>query len=410
MSAVIILEAPDERTPEVARALLVAWITLSYVICGLITWWQRPASHFGPLMAAAGFAPFLSTLSASSADLPHTIGEVFRRLPIVVFMHLYLSYPTGRLPARFDRALVTASYVLVLGLALVSLLLGRGGPHNLLEVVDRPGAADIVSRAEAFGLFLVMLAAILVLLRRWRGSGRTLRRSGNVVRGSFMLALVALSGGGLVAAQAGSAEVVRLFTFGLVAIAPVAFMSRLLSARLARSSVGDLFLALHADPAPADLRDALARALRDPSVELAYWLPEFASYADLEGRVVELPDDEDQRAMTLIDRGGVQVAALMHDAALRDEPRTCSTAVTAAAGIALENARLQAELPGSSRGAAGVARANRRSRPQGAPAAGARPARRRAAAAGCALARAEAAGGAARGRPGVAAPARSRAA
>ena len=116
-----------------------------------------------------------------------------------------------------------------------------------------------------------------------------------------------------------------------------------LRARLARSALGDLFLELRGDPSPADLQEALSRALRDPSLSLLYWLPEFGSYADLEGRAVELPESDDGRAVTLIDRDGVQVAALLHDLALAQEPELLDAA-TAAASIALENAQLHVEL------------------------------------------------------------------
>jgi signal transduction histidine kinase len=47
--------------------------------------------------------------------------------------------------------------------------------------------------------------------------------------------------------------------------------------------------------------------------------------------------------MTLIDRDGEPVAALLHDPSLQDEPELLAAA-TAGAGIALENARLQVEL------------------------------------------------------------------
>ena len=40
-------------------AILIDWITLSYVLCGLVAWWRRPESRFGPLMIAAGFVNFL---------------------------------------------------------------------------------------------------------------------------------------------------------------------------------------------------------------------------------------------------------------------------------------------------------------------------------------------------------------
>jgi signal transduction histidine kinase len=109
--------------------------------------------------------------------------------------------------------------------------------------------------------------------------------------------------------------------------------------------VGDLIVDLRPNPSPKGLRDALARALRDPSLTLVYWLPDFAAYSGLDGRSVVLPSAESGVATTLIDRDGVPVAALLHDPSLADEPELLA-AVTAAAEIALENARLHVELRG----------------------------------------------------------------
>jgi signal transduction histidine kinase len=138
-------------------------------------------------------------------------------------------------------------------------------------------------------------------------------------------------------------ETIRRATLVVMGLTPIAFLSGLLGARLARSAVGDLFVELRSEPARADLRDALARALRDPSLELAYWLPQFGSYVDVAGGVVEPPHDDVHRRTTLIFREGVRVAALVHDPVLDDEPELLE-AVTAAAGIALENGRLHAEI------------------------------------------------------------------
>ena len=113
-------------------------------------------------------------------------------------------------------------------------------------------------------------------------------------------------------------------------------------------------------PRRAELQAALARTLRDPSLTLAYWLPEFGSYADLAGRPVPLPLEDERRAVRLIEREGGHVAALLHDPSLDDEPELLD-AVTAAAGIALENARLQAELGHDCRSCG--ARASASSRP-----------------------------------------------
>ncbi len=83
--------------------------------------------------------------------------------------------------------------------------------------------------------------------------------------------------------------------------------------------------------------------MRDPALELVYWLPEFGSYADADGHDVALPGPGDERAVTPILHDGVRVAALLHDPWLAEE-RELMAGVTAAAGIALENARLQVEL------------------------------------------------------------------
>lgn len=60
-------------------------------------------------------------------------------------------------------------------------------------------------------------------------------------------------------------------------------------------------------------------------------------------RDTALPSEESGRATTPIDRDGVHVAALIHDPMLKDEPELLQ-AVTAAAAIAIENARLHVEL------------------------------------------------------------------
>jgi signal transduction histidine kinase len=136
---------------------------------------------------------------------------------------------------------------------------------------------------------------------------------------------------------------VQRATFFFIGLAPVAFLIALLDARLARSAVGDLLVELRSDPTPQDLRAPIGRALGDPSLELAYWLPQLGSWSDSDGRAIRLPDEGDGRATTFIDRDGEHVAALVHDPALEEEPELLD-AVRASAAIALENGRLQAEV------------------------------------------------------------------
>ena len=124
---------------------------------------------------------------------------------------------------------------------------------------------------------------------------------------------------------------VQRATFVVLGLAPVAFLFALLDARLARSSVGDLLLELRSDPRRG-LRELIARALNDPSLELAYWLPQFE--LDRFGGRGGPAAPRGSRATTVIDRGGEHVAALIHDPSLQNEPELLD-AVGAAAAIAL---------------------------------------------------------------------------
>jgi signal transduction histidine kinase len=344
VASIVTLAATSDNLPDPAvRAGLATWMTLPYIFAGLVAWWRRPDSRFGPLMAAAGFAGFLSTLTWSGIAGLFTIGQAFDLLPAVLFLHVFLAFPSGHLERPFERALVAAGYATALGLQLVGMALGGFGPGNLLSIASEPGAAEELLRAQLVVLSVLCLLGVGILAARRRNAGRPLRRSFALLIDSFALGLVmvaVLFMSHVVGAPA--IEPIRWATFALIGLAPLAFLIGLLRARLARTTVGDLFVELRADPAPADLRDALARALRDPSLALAYWLPEFGSYADVDGRPVELPRDDRTRATTLIDQDGTHVA-LLHDPALKEEPELLQ-AVAAAAGIALENGRLHAEL------------------------------------------------------------------
>ena len=336
--------ASDHVAEPGLRAALIDWITLPYILAGLIAWWRRPDSRFGPLMIAAGFAMFLSSLQWANAALPYTIGLAFDLIPAALFLHVFLAFPSGRLQRRLERVAVAAAYSAAVGLQLVKMLLGGVGTDNLLGVVAEPAAANTVQDVQLIALSALCLAGIALLVARRRGSGRPLRRWVALLVDSFALGLVAIAALLLAGAfELPAFETIRRITFGVVGLAPVAFLIGLLDARLARSAVGDLVVELRADPAPADLRNAFARALRDQSLTLAYWVPQFESWADLDGREVELPKPESGRATTFIDRDGAHVAALLHDRSLDDE-RELLDAVSAAAGIALENARLHAEL------------------------------------------------------------------
>lgn len=326
------------------QASLYCLIEVPYILGGVLAWWRRPDSRFGPLMIAAGYTAFLANLAWANSALPATIGSIFDLVPVVIYLQVFLSYPSGRLRTRLERALVITGYLLATVLQIASMALGGPPKNNLIDITSAPGVVDALTHIQLSALSAVSLAGVGLLVLRRRRDGRPARRMTALLIDSFALGLVMIALL-LLAGQFNwpSFETIRRITFVTIGLAPIAFLIGMLSSRLARSDVGQLLVQLGSDPAPAELRDGLARVLRDPSLSLAFWLPEFGAWADQDGREVVLPGADSQRSSTLIERDGEPVAALIHDPSLDDEGELLD-AVSAAAGIALENARLQAEL------------------------------------------------------------------
>jgi signal transduction histidine kinase len=326
------------------RVLLVWWITLPYIFAGMGAWRRRPDSAFGPLMILAGFITQLSMLQWTSLPLPNTIGQLCDLLVAAVWLHIFLAYPTGRLAGGAERVVVVVGYVAALGLQVVILALGGFDDNHLLTVVKRPHAAEAVENVQLLVLSALALIGVGLLWGRWRSLPRwQRRRPTQIVIECFGLSLVMLAALLVAGAfQLPGFEVLRLVTFAVAGLAPLAFLAGLLDARLAKAGVGELLVQLRTDPTP-DLQALLAQALRDPTLSLIYWLPQYGSWADQDGNPTMLPEHNSGRRVAFVKQNGEQIAALVYDAALGEEPELVE-AVSAAAGIALENGRLEAEL------------------------------------------------------------------
>ena len=124
-------------------------------------------------------------------------------------------------------------------------------------------------------------------------------------------------------------------------VVPAAFLAGLLRSRLARGGLAQLFRELGGMRGEA-LQAALGRTLGDPTLVLAYRLPDSRGHADAAGRPVLVPPVTPDRASAPIEHDGREVAAIVYDASLDDDPEMVE-AVRAAATMALENERLLAE-------------------------------------------------------------------
>jgi signal transduction histidine kinase len=369
-------------------------VGLAYVGTGLVAWRRRPGNRVGPLMTAMGFAWFIGAWGnltdwnvLRQAFLPvfdHSfkydafrVALWFEALNQAILVHLILAFPSGRLGSRPARAVVGAAYANVLVLSFVraasfdifglkELGFARQGVLGLWIDYHRYQAATRVYQAVWVA---ILLAVVVVLVRRWVSATRPTRRmlspvwfAGSVVAVSVAVQAPTLVGslsswqvgvcctGGL----APSAIPLLFIPAGLqqaffwVAragqfLVPVAFVVGLLRVSLARIGVGDLVRELGESPAPGHLRDALAKALGDPSLELVFWIPGSGGFVDIEGRGAAMPSMRSDRSVTVIEGDEGPLGALIHDPALEDQPDLIRS-VVAAARLAMENERLHAEV------------------------------------------------------------------
>jgi len=94
------------------------------------------------------------------------------------------------------------------------------------------------------------------------------------------------------------------------------------------------------------LGDALADALGDRSVSLAFWVAERGVYVDRDGMPVELPRAGGDRAAVEVELAGRRVGAIVYDATLIADPALVRAAGRVVA-IALDNERLMADARAS---------------------------------------------------------------
>lgn len=320
-----------------------------WIATGLLAWHRRPGNRVGLLMTALG-CTYLAGQLFWNASLPYLVFGLLGSLEIPVTVHLFLSFPSGRLETRLERRLVGGVYGAWLVLAPLDLLVGDPRddgcpecPANPLRVVgsDVPATTlQAVGDAILVGVFIV---TAVLLVRKLRAASRARRRALCPVVLTSAITLLLFLPYAIVDATGGNPEGTPLDWAGVGFLAiPIAFLVGILRTRLQRSGVADLVVELRSISRPEEVRDAIARALGDPSLELGFWLPEDERYVDPRGSPLD-PDATEGRAVTVLEQNGRRVAALVHDPALLEEPELVE-AVGAAAGLALENARLQAEL------------------------------------------------------------------
>jgi predicted transporter len=241
-----------------------------FVAAGIVAWLRRPANLTGPLMIAAGFLLFGGSLAQANQSLPFTIGLVVGPIPAAIIAQLMLAFPDGRLHSRWERLAVGAAYfdVIVLQIAMLMFmgfenLSGCPCPDNLLLIRDDMTVHSALMGSQRVVSTIVAVWIGVLLARRWQMASRPLRRA--IAPVLFASAVtVALVVSSLLVTNDTAAQALHVASQIGLATVPVAYLMGLFAARMARVSVGDLVVELSRQPAPGQLRVALAHALRDP--------------------------------------------------------------------------------------------------------------------------------------------------
>jgi len=348
----------DVALQAVARAVMVG----APIAVGLYARRQPATARFGSLLVLAGFGWFMATLSESHDPWIYSVGRVSGWLVEVVLIYLILAFPSGRLRANFDRALVATGGLLVLVLYLPTALLvetypvpspfadcSDGCPDNAFMVVANEPAfvGDVILPVRDTLIVALFLAATARIAWRMRTAGSLSRRALGPV-----LAVAIVRVGAFALTVAGrriepDSHLVEAGAWLLALTVPLlalAFLVGVWNWRLfMASAMQRVATQVRAHPGPEALREALADAFDDPSLDIAYWIDDGGGrWVDAAGRDVAAPVERPDRAVTEVRDGDRRIAAIVHDPALENDEAFTETAA-AYALMALDNHRLSAQ-------------------------------------------------------------------
>ncbi len=281
-------------------------------------------------------------------DVPlHLLGDVWA----AVFIHLIVSYPSGRLAHAFDGRFVAAAYTFAIGINVVLMIIG---PEECQPVCDNPirflpSAAlwDLLQVPTIAAIAIFMAVAITELARHYRAASPGGRRTIAPMLVAAPLFCVTVFAGYYADFFLDQVAQDATHDFNIVGAVeqlsiPVAILITALQTTLARSNVAALAVELGRGVPVGSLQQVLARAMRDPTLELAFQAADGDGLVDPSGRSIPIPGAD--RTLTRLDRGGDTLAVLIHDpAALAEDPGLVE-AVASVARMALENERLAAQV------------------------------------------------------------------
>ncbi|WP_345430056.1 sensor histidine kinase [Actinoallomurus vinaceus] len=307
----------------------------------------------GVLLAADAPAAFGLVVGGPVPRLLVTLALLLTAWQLPLGAHVFLAYPSGVIRDRAGRTVMVCGYAFG---ALAGLSLAVFGPVEPagrcrdvcapMRIVDRLPLTDTAAQGVAFGTAVFVLVGGGVIARRFLRAGRRERRvlafpAVTMIATAVLWAVVSARSTANPDSGADRFDsVLALAQFASLVAVPASYFLGLLRERLDEARVSDLVRQIAAT-APDRLRPALATALGDPHLQIAFPTPN--GHVDAGGAPVRLSEPLDPARTTVIGDQDHPIAVLIHDVSLRAEPGLLQ-AVSATARLALENARLQAEV------------------------------------------------------------------
>ena len=325
---------------------VVGWV---YLAAGAVAWVRRPSNRLGAVMVVGALAWIGAGLNNAPVRSLETAGVILASVPLAVVLHLVLAFPSGRLRDTTTRAAVLAGYLVALVLQTPQYLFGREGSGSFVHVADRPDLADLGHWVQHGTGAVLIVVVVVILARRLRDAAP---RQRYVLGPLYVYAIAALlwvpAGRDLESLAVWDPITRATVQLAVLAGIPVAFAAVILLGGFARTGeIEELGVWLGADDhARPELRGALATALGDPSLELAFWDNPSAAYVDAAGSAIELPATGSGRAAVEVAAGRRRVGAIVYDETLIADSEPVRSAGRVVA-VALDRERLTAELRAS---------------------------------------------------------------